>query len=43
MEIEEDQAHLFMGCGITNESVPEKEWEESVNKSRTMKTVLTIK
>lgn len=31
------KANLFMGCGITKDSVPEKEWEESVNKSMTMK------
>jgi isochorismate synthase len=34
------KAHLFMGCGITKDSVPEKEWEESINKSATMKKVL---
>lgn len=34
------KAHLFMGCGITKDSIPEKEWEESVNKSATMKRVL---
>jgi isochorismate synthase len=31
-----------MGCGITKESIPEHEWEESVNKSMTMKRVLKI-
>ncbi|MES2574878.1 MAG: isochorismate synthase [Bacteroidota bacterium] len=40
MEISNSQAHLFMGCGITKDSVPEKEWEESINKSATMKKVL---
>ena len=46
MEIEIDKketpakAHLFMGCGITKDSNPEKEWEESVNKSATMRKVL---
>ena len=34
------KAHLFMGCGITKDSIPEKEWEESVNKSMTMKRIL---
>jgi isochorismate synthase len=34
------KAHLFMGCGITKDSIPEKEWEESVNKSATMKRIL---
>jgi len=40
MQIQEEKAILYMGCGITKESVPEKEWEESVNKSMTMKRVL---
>jgi isochorismate synthase len=34
------KANLFMGCGITKDSIPEKEWEESVNKSATMKKIL---
>lgn len=40
MQIQENKAILYMGCGITKESVPENEWEESVNKSMTMKRVL---
>lgn len=36
----EAKAFLYMGCGITLESIPEKEWEESVNKSMTMKKVV---
>lgn len=40
MEIQDSQAHLFMGCGITKDSIPEKEWEESCNKSMTMKKIL---
>lgn len=40
MQIKEKQAHLYMGCGITKESIPEKEWNESVNKSMTIKSVL---
>lgn len=40
MEIYGSQAQLFMGCGITKDSIPEKEWEESCNKSATMKKVL---
>jgi isochorismate synthase len=43
MQIQEKTAILYMGCGITKESIPEKEWEESVNKSMTMKRVLNIK
>lgn len=40
MQIKENKAILYMGCGITKESIPEKEWEESMNKSMTMKRVL---
>lgn len=40
MEIEGDSAHIYIGCGITKDSSPDKEWEESVNKSMTMKRVL---
>ncbi|WP_163401289.1 chorismate-binding protein [Flavobacterium fluviatile] len=40
MQIQDNKATLYMGCGITKESIPEKEWEESVNKSMTMKRVL---
>ncbi|MCD0474664.1 chorismate-binding protein [Flavobacterium sp. EDS] len=43
MQIRNSEAILYMGCGITKESIPEKEWEESVNKSMTMKRVLNIK
>ncbi|PBJ14303.1 chorismate-binding protein [Flavobacterium sp. ACN6] len=42
MQIQENKAILYMGCGVTKESIPEKEWEESVNKSMTMKRVLKI-
>jgi isochorismate synthase len=37
------KAHLFIGCGITKDSIPEKEWEESVNKSMTMKKILDLR
>ena len=43
MQIQENSAILYMGCGITKESIPENEWEESLNKSMTMKRVLNIK
>ena len=33
-------AHLYIGCGITKESIPEKEWFETVNKAMTLKNVL---
>jgi len=40
MQIENNVAHLYVGCGITKDSNPEKEWKESVNKSMTMKRIL---
>lgn len=40
MEIEGSKANVYIGCGITKDSDPAKEWEESVNKSLTMKRVL---
>lgn len=40
MQITNKQAHLYVGCGITKDSIPENEWKESVNKSMTMKRVL---
>ena len=43
MELEGNIAHLFMGCGITKDSIPEKEWEESINKSGTMKVILDFR
>ena len=43
MQIKDNQAHLYMGCGITMKSIPEKEWKESVNKSMTMKKILNLK
>lgn len=40
MQIKNNHAHLYVGCGITEGSIPEREWKESVNKSMTMKRVL---
>ena len=40
MKIVENTAELFMGCGITKDSNPNKEYIETVNKSFTMKKVL---
>ena len=42
MQIKDNQAHLYVGCGITKDSIPEKEWRESVNKSVTMKKILDL-
>ena len=32
--------HLYIGCGITKDSIPEMEWFETVNKAMTLKNVL---
>lgn len=40
MKIENNTANLYIGCGITKDSVPEKEFFETVNKSLTMKNIL---
>ncbi len=40
MKIVGDTAELFIGCGITKESVPKDEFMETVNKSMTMRKVL---
>ncbi|MEC4050614.1 isochorismate synthase [Flavobacterium sp. SUN046] len=37
MEMEGYQANLYIGCGITKDSDPEKEFLETVNKSMTIK------
>jgi isochorismate synthase len=34
------ESQLFIGCGITSESNPEKEYFETVNKSQTLKKIL---
>ena len=40
MKVKENEAHIYAGCGITKDSNPEKEWDETVNKSMTMKNCL---
>lgn len=40
MKLEENRALLFVGGGITKESDPVAEWEETQNKAETMKAVL---
>ncbi|KOS07950.1 isochorismate synthase [Flavobacterium akiainvivens] len=37
MKVTDNKAHLYIGCGITADSDPEKEYMETVNKSMTMK------
>ncbi|MGG7035532.1 MAG: isochorismate synthase [Flavobacterium sp.] len=40
MQIKNNQVYLYMGGGITKDSIPEKEWLETVNKSSTMKRMI---
>ncbi len=41
MKFENGVAHVYVGGGITGDSNPVDEWQETVNKSATMKAVLT--
>jgi len=40
LKLDEDQAILYIGGGITKDSDPEQEWIETQNKAQTMKAVL---
>lgn len=40
MQIKNHEANLYIGCGITKDSIAEKEWEESVNKSKIMRKII---
>ncbi len=40
MEVTNKKMHLYIGGGITKDSDPDKEWEETVRKTATMKNVL---
>lgn len=40
MKLQATTANLYIGCGITKDSVPEKEFFETVNKSLTLKNIL---
>ena len=40
MEIKNNNAEIYVGGGITKESIPDKEWEETVAKSNIMLKVL---
>ena len=41
-EIEKNSVTLYVGCGITKDSHPEKEYIETENKSMTMRNVLVV-
>ena len=40
MEITNDSAEIYVGCGITKDSIPEMEYLETKNKSETMKKIV---
>lgn len=40
LQIKDNKALIYVGGGITKDSVPEKEWEETVAKSKTVKNFL---
>ncbi|WP_317166985.1 MULTISPECIES: chorismate-binding protein [Winogradskyella] len=40
MQLKDSKALIYVGGGITKDSNPENEWEETVNKSRTIGSVL---
>ena len=41
MQLQDSKAILYVGGGITKDSNPEKEWLETVNKTNTIKSVIT--
>lgn len=41
MKIINNQAFIYVGGGITKDSIPEKEWTETVNKSKTILNILS--
>jgi len=40
MQLTDTEAKVYVGGGITKDSIPEKEWNETVNKAKTMKNIL---
>ncbi len=42
MDIENNAATLYVGCGITKDSIPEMEFMETVNKSMTIRKVVAL-
>jgi isochorismate synthase len=39
-KLDKIEAHLYIGCGITKDSNPKNEWQETVNKAMTMKNII---
>lgn len=42
-EITTDKINIYVGCGITKDSIPEKEYIETINKSKTISSILVKK
>jgi isochorismate synthase len=42
LEVEENITNIYVGCGITKDSIPEKEFIETENKSMTIRNVLVF-
>jgi len=42
-EIEENAIHFYVGCGITKDSIPEKEFVETENKLGTIQRIIKLK
>lgn len=42
LEVEEKTTNIYVGCGITKDSIPEKEFIETENKSMTMRNILVF-
>lgn len=42
MQILENRVKVYVGGGITSRSVPEKEWQETLDKSRTMLNIILM-
>lgn len=40
MKLSKEHATLFVGCGVTKDSKPHEEWQETVHKTKTMKQIL---
>ena len=40
MSLRDNESSIYVGGGITKDSIPEQEWEETVNKTGTLKKVL---
>jgi isochorismate synthase len=41
-EIENQKTTIYVGCGITKDSQPDKEFIETENKAKTIKNILVI-